>query len=60
MNPRKRVRSIVAEPLVVHHKYKGIEIEQRVKDIIGQVGLGEQALDLYPHEFSGGSDNVSP
>ena len=53
LNPRMTVSSIIAEPL----KYQGVspsEITERVRDLIGQVGLKEDHLNRYPHEFSGG------
>ncbi len=56
MNPRMRVRDIVAEPLVVNsEKYNTKdEIKGRVLEILGDVGLEERHANLYPHEFSGG------
>ena len=53
LNPRMRVRNILAEPLTVS-QYPKDEINDRLTEAILQVGLGEGALDLYPHEFSGG------
>jgi oligopeptide transport system ATP-binding protein len=53
LNPRMTVSSIVAEPL----KYQGVdpkEISDRVRELIEQVGLKEDHLNRYPHEFSGG------
>jgi peptide/nickel transport system ATP-binding protein len=52
LDPRMTVRSIVAEPLV------GLRIDgdhgARVREVLDAVGLGNWALDRYPHEFSGG------
>jgi oligopeptide/dipeptide ABC transporter ATP-binding protein len=54
MNPRMRVRDIIAEPLVVNtHKSKE-EIRSRVLELLEQVGLAPNQADYYPHEFSGG------
>ncbi len=53
LNPRMTVSTIVAEPL----KYQGAdpkEIAGRVRELIEQVGLKEDHLNRYPHEFSGG------
>jgi oligopeptide transport system ATP-binding protein len=53
LNPRMTISSIIAEPL----KYQGVkpsEIRERVHSLIGQVGLKEDHLKRYPHEFSGG------
>ena len=53
LNPRMTVSSIIAEPL----RYQGVkpqEIASRVRDLVQQVGLKEDHLNRYPHEFSGG------
>ena len=53
LNPRMTVSSIVAEPL----RYQGVdpaEINGRVRQLVEQVGLKEDHLNRYPHEFSGG------
>jgi oligopeptide/dipeptide ABC transporter ATP-binding protein len=54
MNPRMRVKTIVAEPLVVNTTLSKREIEQRVLELLAQVGLRRDQAELYPHEFSGG------
>jgi oligopeptide transport system ATP-binding protein len=54
LDPRQRVRDIIAEPLVVNTKMKKREIDDRVREVISQVGLAAEAPGLYPHEFSGG------
>ncbi|MCC7082005.1 MAG: ATP-binding cassette domain-containing protein [Burkholderiales bacterium] len=54
LNPRMRVRDLVAEPLVVNRKFPEREIEERVEDAMSRVGLRRQQANLYPHEFSGG------
>ena len=55
LNPRWRVRDIVAEPmrslgLVEDAKAR----EKRVGELLTSVGLSPQDMDKYPHEFSGG------
>jgi len=55
MNPRMLVGDIVGEGL----QSLGIEKarsarRRRVAALLEQVGIGEQAMDRYPHEFSGG------
>jgi ABC-type glutathione transport system ATPase component len=51
LDPRMRVRDIVAEPLVVQgHPASG----QRVRELLEAVGLSADAGDRYPHQFSGG------
>jgi oligopeptide/dipeptide ABC transporter ATP-binding protein len=54
MNPRMRVRDIVAEPLVENTKFTRKQVRDKVVEILDQVGLGPQNVDRYPHEFSGG------
>jgi len=54
MNPRMRVRDIIAEPLVVNTKQTKQQVRNRVKELLEQVGLMPDAAERYPHEFSGG------
>ena len=55
LNPRMRVRDIVAEPIRFHRLADGKEeVESIVVDLLEQVGLGAGAATRYPHEFSGG------
>ena len=54
LNPRLRIRDIIAEPLVNYGVSGGRELEDRVADLALKVGLREDALDRFPHEFSGG------
>ena len=55
LNPRMRVRDIVAEPIRFHRLAgNGEEVERIVADLLEQVGLGAGAATRYPHEFSGG------
>jgi peptide/nickel transport system ATP-binding protein len=55
LNPRHRVGSIVAEPLAIHEPgMTRAERNRRAAEILQEVGLGDDALDRYPHEFSGG------
>ena len=55
LNPRMRVRDIVAEPIRFHRLAEGREeVEAIVADLLEQVGLGAGAAARYPHEFSGG------
>jgi len=54
LNPRMRVGAIVAEGLEVHGLARGAEKRRRVEALLGQVGLGPEHIDRYPHEFSGG------
>ncbi len=54
LNPRRTVYDTVSEPLVIHRLVPKPKMRDAVMDIIGQVGLGPETLDRYPHEFSGG------
>ena len=54
LNPRKTVRSIIAEAFRVHGLYDRTERQARVAELAGLVGLLPDHLDRYPHEFSGG------
>lgn len=54
LSPRLRVRGIVAEPLKVNTTMTKGEIDDRVREVISQVGLPAESPELYPHEFSGG------
>ena len=55
LNPRARVRDIVAEPLIVHAV--GGDRRERarmVAELLERCGLPADAADRYPHQFSGG------
>jgi oligopeptide/dipeptide ABC transporter ATP-binding protein len=55
LNPRQKVGSILAEPMMVH----GVEPDQarrgeRVRELLSLCGLNPNFADRYPHEMSGG------
>ena len=52
LNPRMLIKDIVSEPLVIHGKTENMR--DRVIELLNNVGLGEEHLYRYPHEFSGG------
>lgn len=54
LSPRMRVKSIVAEPLVVNNSLPSKEVRERVDKVLNQVGLDPYTAGLFPHEFSGG------
>ena len=54
LDPRMRVGSIVGEPLRIQHLGTRGGQEQRVSEVLAEVGLPAKAANLYPHEFSGG------
>jgi oligopeptide/dipeptide ABC transporter ATP-binding protein len=54
LSPRMRVRTIVAEPLVINSSLSRAKIDERVDEVLASVGLRPEQANLYPHEFSGG------
>jgi len=54
LNPRMRVRDIVAEPLIINRDVSDQEVKERVEEVMNSVGLRPQQANNYPHEFSGG------
>ncbi|HMO48480.1 MAG TPA: ATP-binding cassette domain-containing protein [Rubrivivax sp.] len=55
LNPRRRVRDILAAPLKVNGLYDGAGSQARIREVLEIVGLDPAAaLDRFAHEFSGG------
>jgi len=54
LHPRKMVKDIVGEGLVIHGLAKGPELQEKVLQTLEKVGLKKEHLYRYPHEFSGG------
>jgi oligopeptide/dipeptide ABC transporter ATP-binding protein len=54
LNPRMKIKNIVAEPLRIHRILSGQTTETAVKELLGTVGLSAGQLERYPHQFSGG------
>lgn len=54
LNPRRTVFDALAEPLIIHDLAPRRELKDRVRELLGSVGLGPEVLNRYPHEFSGG------
>jgi oligopeptide transport system ATP-binding protein len=54
LNPRMTVANIVGEPLKVHKKITGTELSEQIRLILSRVGLSDDSMNRYPHEFSGG------
>ncbi len=55
LNPRKSVQQTLEEPLLFHHK--GLDtkkVEERLAQVMEQVGVNPAWKDRFPHEFSGG------
>jgi oligopeptide transport system ATP-binding protein len=54
LNPRRTVRQIIGEPLVLHKVAKGPELHRAVDELLDMVRLPRAAANRYPHAFSGG------
>ena len=54
LNPRMRVREILAEPFVIHDERPPEGMAARLAGMLAEVGLDASALGRFPHEFSGG------
>ena len=54
LDPRMKIRDIVAEPLLVHKLMSGKQLNERVAEILHMVGLSPRQSLRYPHQFSGG------
>ena len=54
LNPRMTVGSIIGEPIKLHKKITGSELQDRVANLLEKVGLSPEYINRYPHEFSGG------
>jgi len=54
LNPRMTIKDIVGEPMFVNGVARGLELRQRVLELLLMVGLSEDHMNRFPHEFSGG------
>lgn len=54
MDPRMRVDEILTEPLDIQGVGTAKDRARRVEELIDDVGLAQDSLERYPHEFSGG------
>jgi len=54
LDPRKKVFNIIAQGLKIHTNMNKQEIYDKVSSTLKDVGLQEEHLNRYPHEFSGG------
>ncbi|WP_018608958.1 dipeptide ABC transporter ATP-binding protein [Uliginosibacterium gangwonense] len=54
LNPRKRVGSILEEPLVIHTQLNAAERAEKARAMMARVGLRPEHYGRYPHMFSGG------
>ncbi len=54
LNPRRTVKEILMEPFEIHGVPDGINVEERILELLHLVGLDTYHLSRYPHELSGG------
>lgn len=54
LSPRLRIKDIIGEPLEVGVGMKKKDVESRVAEVLGMVGLDPGFMGLFPHELSGG------
>lgn len=54
LNPRMRILDALSEPFKVHNIVPRSKIRDQVVNLLNKVGLSEEVLTKYPHEFSGG------
>src|SRR5439155_13135435 len=54
LNPRKRVGTIIGDPMKIHRLYDKKERKKNVEELLETVGLSPEHYNRFPHEFSGG------
>jgi len=54
LNPRKRVGTIIGDPMRIHGIGDRKERKQAVEELLEKVGLSPEHYNRFPHEFSGG------
>jgi oligopeptide/dipeptide ABC transporter ATP-binding protein len=54
LDPRMTVEEIVAEPLRIFGRARGVALRRQAQDLLLQVGMDPAFVRRYPHEFSGG------
>ncbi|MEO3944072.1 ATP-binding cassette domain-containing protein [Gorillibacterium sp. CAU 1737] len=54
LNPSLSVQELIAEPMKIHGVYRGAESKEEIAALLEKVGLKQEHLTRYPHEFSGG------
>ncbi|MDW7728950.1 MAG: dipeptide ABC transporter ATP-binding protein [Bacillota bacterium] len=54
LNPKWKVLKLVSEPLIIHKIGNRKSREEKVRELLSLVGLREQYIDSFAHEFSGG------
>ena len=54
LNPRLNVEALLAEPAIANGQRRDDALRERMRFLLERVGLPEEALERYPHQFSGG------
>lgn len=54
LSPRLKVQEIISEPFQTHQVLPKDQVNHHILELLHQVGLGEQHMDRFPHELSGG------
>jgi len=54
LNPRMKIKNIIAEGLVVHNLLDNKKRMKKVGEVLERVGISANSMDRFPHEFSGG------
>ncbi|GAK52215.1 oligopeptide/dipeptide ABC transporter, ATPase subunit [Candidatus Moduliflexus flocculans] len=54
LDPRMLVKHIIAEPMTLYERMSARDLNNRVIELLQTVGLSQDHLLRYPHEFSGG------
>ena len=54
LNPKMRIKDIVAEPLLLNTKKRGQSLNLRIEELLEKVGLGMNFVHRWPREMSGG------
>jgi len=54
LHPRKLVKNIIGEGMKIHFKISDVEIRERIGAVLKEVGMIDDHMYRYAHEFSGG------
>ena len=54
LSPRRQIRQILSEPLFLHKMVEAKDVEDRISELLKEVGLESYFKDRFPHEMSGG------
>ena len=59
LNPRRKVKDIIAQGLIIHHQYKDqTDLDEKVYRILEKVGLSREQATRFPSQFSGGQRQI--